>query len=87
MGNPFSSGQVNFLLLHSDHHDDDIVMMMMMLMIMMLMIMIQFDRTALMMTGPIDDDDGFRSESGGKPSITGVLVTGYSKKYSPLRST
>ena len=24
MGNPFSSGQVNFLLLHSDHHDDDI---------------------------------------------------------------
>merc|ERR1719237_402698 len=29
----------------------------------------------------------FRSESGEKPSITGVLVTGYSKTYSPLRST
>merc|ERR1712181_71709 len=29
----------------------------------------------------------FRSNSGEKPSITGVLVTGYSKKYSTLRST
>merc|ERR1711934_222796 len=29
----------------------------------------------------------FRSESGEKPSITGVLVTGYSKTYSPLRSS
>ena len=60
MGNHFSSGQVNFLLLHSDHHDDDIVMMMMMLMIMMLMKVIQFDKTALMMTGPSDNDDGGR---------------------------
>ena len=29
---------------------------------------------------------GFRSDSGERPSITGVLVTGYSKKYSPLRT-
>merc|ERR1711934_196007 len=28
----------------------------------------------------------FRSDSGERPSITGVLVTGYSKKYSPLRT-